>query len=371
MTLIFIDTNILEETQLNANSLKLNLLEKYIDKNQFLNKDNTKICIPEIVIKELAKKKREKITESYENYKNSIIKLNKEQIQQHFAVQEILPEKIAQINIETFVHHLENKFKRNFEIIDDDSVTFLSSIKERCLLGKKPFSKDGKKGFRDAIIWETLKHYVNNQDETVIFISKDTDFIERDKNNNLNIAKEIVEELNKQIIVLSDISELDIEIEDNDEKKQEYLNIFNDKELLEILNDNYRELFLEMVYFPQSYDDNDVTHEEEIYDISLKSLIKIDENTDILKFKFNYIDDIKTFISKSSYCVDKFFLGNFQILDSNWNDYVMLVDCFLVLEVTLFIKYDNLNKEILDTDIALCMNCGDMHRLNNCFGKYR
>jgi hypothetical protein len=51
-----------------------------------------------------------------------------------------------------------------------------SAILERCLAGRRPFSSDGKKGFRDAVIWESLVEIIKTPSKTIFITSNTSDF---------------------------------------------------------------------------------------------------------------------------------------------------------------------------------------------------
>jgi predicted nucleic acid-binding protein len=59
---------------------------------------------------------------------------------------------------------------------------------DRAIRGLRPFTQDGKQGYRDALIWETIKAYATSEDVTLI--AQDNDFGKKD------LSPELREEAN-------------------------------------------------------------------------------------------------------------------------------------------------------------------------------
>lgn len=131
------------------------------------------LFVPQIVIQEVENHFREAVRNSVTSLKNAAS-----------SVSRLIPEMALNINNDAIQHGLENykghvqaKLKELAATTPEYDAVEVKTLVERCLRRRKPFSVDGKTGFRDAIIWETVLNLLNTRDGELILISKNsTDF---------------------------------------------------------------------------------------------------------------------------------------------------------------------------------------------------
>lgn len=177
---IYIDTNNLyNDWLLTSNQFKL--LENY------LSKTNDELCISEVVLEEL--------------YRHFVRKYKKAELR-HQEITElisIIDDKIPSLRE---VSEAEIKYRKLFlkrledigvRIIEVPNVS-LSSLLERDLMEKRPFQVSGK-GFRDALIWESLLSDCHSHDEKAVFITDDSDFAPFKESPKMLLHEDLVSDL--------------------------------------------------------------------------------------------------------------------------------------------------------------------------------
>ncbi|MGH2095257.1 PIN domain-containing protein [Enterococcus faecalis] len=164
-----------------------------IEKNDL--SENYQILIPEIVIEELKKQQVENFEESYKELKNLYEKMEtlyfmdlNEPLQINYSekIEELVTEFVNANSIETLKICNENKF---------------SNIVNRALNKKAPFrgtKGNSDKGFKDALIWESLIEFSQKHVGQYIYITKDRDFLLRQK----ELVREFLELTDKNIIFM-------------------------------------------------------------------------------------------------------------------------------------------------------------------------
>lgn len=164
-----------------------------IEKNDL--SENYQILIPQIVIEELKKQQVENFEESYKELKNLYEKMEtlyfidlNEPLQINYSekIEELVTEFVNVNSIETLKICNENKF---------------SNIVNRALNKKAPFrgtKGNSDKGFKDALIWESLIEFSQKHVGQYIYITKDRDFLLRQK----ELVREFLELTHKNIIFM-------------------------------------------------------------------------------------------------------------------------------------------------------------------------
>lgn len=146
MTKIIIDTNIIN------NDYKLH--GKYIvTLSGAAAKLGYDVCVPEVVVDEIVSHYKDELVEAYDTYLKGVSKLKK-----------LLPEMPKSIISEESIEDQLQKFRvqyeaelqaKNIKILPYPNVAHKSIVAKE-LDRKKPF-KDSQKGYRDSLIWETVK----------------------------------------------------------------------------------------------------------------------------------------------------------------------------------------------------------------------
>lgn len=143
----------------------------------YLSRTSSSLAVPKIVIEESVNHFREKLEKQLRLATDSIRelgKLTKREIKTDFF--QINPED----ELSKYEQHLVSKIKTmRGRVIDYDNVRIAALVK-RALHRRKPFDADGHKGFRDAILWETVLSEVlataNDGQKIALITQNSTDF---------------------------------------------------------------------------------------------------------------------------------------------------------------------------------------------------
>ncbi len=182
MTTVFLDTNVI----INEGFLKSTWAEAILKNADFFD---IKILIPEVVIDEAKRKFASQINDKIRKYKESRKDLNR------FTSLPDVP-----MNLDNVIDEY-NKFLDN--LLDEGEITILpypeTSLKElveKSYEAKKPF-KDTGKGFKDYTIWQTIKNYCKDNNNSVkkIFITNDKDFNKEQDNGTFILHPDLADSL--------------------------------------------------------------------------------------------------------------------------------------------------------------------------------
>lgn len=111
------------------------------------------VCVPEVVVDEIVSHYKDELVEAYDTYLKGVSKLKK-----------LLPEMPKSITSKALIEDQLQKFRvqyeaelqsKNIKILPYPNVAHKSIVAKE-LDRKKPF-KDSQKGYRDSLIWETVK----------------------------------------------------------------------------------------------------------------------------------------------------------------------------------------------------------------------
>lgn len=215
-TLIVFDTNALRSTEAGqvaysffAFGKPFQLIEDYIHIN-YLN-EYVHLAIPSWAIEELKDQKNRQYLEDLKQYKEVTERLSGLPGFQEIPLLQEGFDCIAHIQ-EKAEEFLAAKQLKKLEIKDEFASSVLKSMMSRVLKEdkfKKPFATSGKyykdAGFKDNIVWESLMHYeeVDGYDK-VIFITKDGDYS--------NCDKEFRKKWNKHFTIEKDENSVIVEI---------------------------------------------------------------------------------------------------------------------------------------------------------------
>lgn len=196
------DTNALY-TQNTPDISKLNLKEydkilKIIEDNSLQNQ--IKLLIPELVLIEWIKHYKDHLKNEIDNLKTA---------QNEFKNFNEINIDMDNINIEKYSNQLLEYYREKFDIIEmpENKPELFEEILEMAIQKYPPFKKgDSDQGFKDAIIFKSIKKYSEENDfEKYVIISTDKGFIDQSKKLNKNFDNGEIEvishkEINSYII---------------------------------------------------------------------------------------------------------------------------------------------------------------------------
>lgn len=324
---LIIDTNVIYQDYA-LNRSRINVLCK---SSVFLNH---KVFVPEVVVDEFIKQYKEEL-QAIEKDVKSLVKngrkcmLDVDHLNWDFdsaaeSYSDFLYRRLAEFDI----------------VVIPYPKTLHKDIVARELSHRKPF-KDSKKGYRDALIWESVKeHALANPDAEIVFISENSDdFSTKDK---LNFHSDLTEDCLRAGI---DISKLSIrtklydyidknmasqskELEEQFEFIKDtdfYNNIEFDKTIPNYLLPDILDVYINSAnygaskdYIPNSY------YKATISGISMKSLeykslTKISDTDVLLRCVADVDIDVNALINKYDYQLLPS-ESKPDVFDNNWND---------------------------------------------------
>jgi hypothetical protein len=149
--LIIIDTNAIHESYL-FNRVPLQTILKEREKLAL------KVALPQVSLLEHAK-------HYWKSYSDAVDKMRNLDGPTHG---------LKELRFDSAVDLIRNRANdAGIEILPIPDVTH-EKLVDRAIRGQRPFSPDGKEGYRDALIWETVKYHANEFE--IAFITNDTDF---------------------------------------------------------------------------------------------------------------------------------------------------------------------------------------------------
>lgn len=139
---------------------------------EFIKITTSKIHLPELVIDEITVKFDEKYLESFNRLNASYNDIN---TLHSDSLRISIPDNLPACAKNNFISFISNKIKELGIVVESYPYVSHKEVVMRSLSRGKPFSKDGRVGYRDFLIWETvLKIAAKNPKEKVAFISSNT-----------------------------------------------------------------------------------------------------------------------------------------------------------------------------------------------------
>ncbi|GAQ19951.1 hypothetical protein OPHB3_3937 [Oceanobacillus picturae] len=234
----------------------------------------------------------------------------------------------------------------------------IEAIYRKSLYLEKPFKEKKSKeagGFRDALIWDLWMYFLEEESykfEEIIIINQDSDFVSGNK-----LQSDLVDDLQQRKISLEKVTifpnmkafnelvmdELNIQKEPEDE--EEFL------EFIPKIIDHATDFGLEVSILEQVNNVISDDHEPEIDFIRRKDDTRLEyfsheDGTQYAYFVENFEINVSYFIHKSDYYTE--LLINREIIDDDWNDWVMRVQESFTVEVGFEVKVDVLNDKIFE-----------------------
>ena len=168
MIIIFDTNSIFSDYLLQSN--KMRALALFLSDKE----NNAQLCIPEVVLQEIIRQFSEKLDESLRDYRKSSAIFNMVNIQTE-------PNHID-IDLEKAKSDFEEKLKKRMTELQTKILPLpkidIQTLLSRDLEKRRPFDINGK-GFRDALIWESIVAECTSHEEEIIFITEDSDFLEQ------------------------------------------------------------------------------------------------------------------------------------------------------------------------------------------------
>ncbi len=233
-----------------------------------------------------------------------------------------------------------------------------SEVVKRALDRRKPFDSKGENGYRDTLIWETIKELCENKllGSDIVFICQNPrDFfnIEKWKKNEIELDPTLLAELRKSGFDTTKI------------RCYSSLSRFCDKEILPLLEDlkdistyileeSFKkkiEPFINDSLLEESDFTNKIEYDFDSVDINYIGLIKInklldsrkiDAKTAVIKVECEIEFDIDVYIFKNDYYCNSIFIGSV----SDWNDHYFQKNIVEYLYQEILITYDLNNQKI-------------------------
>lgn len=182
---VIIDTNIIRK------DLKLN------DKNfeilvDYLNKTNSRIIFPSIVIEEIKGLYKRVLNNKLEEFLTSHNKLDSTLINHKLPE---VPSIQVEEEVKQYINYVHEKLGTSENNVIEYKDSYLSELVSRAINRRKPIDEKGQE-FRDGILWLTLLDYTKQKEEKrIALISGNTkDFADINKNSlNPELQKEVKE----------------------------------------------------------------------------------------------------------------------------------------------------------------------------------
>jgi predicted nucleic acid-binding protein len=140
------------------------------------------VAIPSVVVDEVVNKFREEISVATSGLRDAEARLGK------LLGQEVSPlECEPAAELEKYRAWLTAKLKSgSIDVLDYPDIDHRDVV-NRALTRRKPFTKDGQRGYRDALIWETLLNQLRVHRDELFFVSANTsDFADPDNKQQLH-----------------------------------------------------------------------------------------------------------------------------------------------------------------------------------------
>ena len=323
------------------------------------------LMIPEVVYDEMVDQYRRELEKHFASYEKVISITNRVRsggVVKRFDKVSFLEEKIAEYRT-MFSTRLDDLHIRviPYPVVD------IKTLVSKELLRKKPFKevKEHGVGYRDALIWETVKSLCAPQEELIDersqieFLTENTDdFADSDGNLHPSLVEELIAKgcLGNCVLLISNVQEffetqIDKELENLENIKNALLdkgkfNRFNlEQELGSLLNKDFleKEIFDsdfdsgELLYFPGYYEDpsiilidNPIPQEISVRRLEDESvLIEVQASISLTLDFFIFVPDYYNYLEN-----DK----KLDVIDWNWNEHYLLAERTVTVLTSLSFK---------------------------------
>lgn len=358
---IAIDTNIIHGDFYLKDAQIISLCETAI-------KCGIEVLIPQVVIDEFVNQYREKLNKAqqeFEKAKNSLTL---------FYPEDSIPDLFAPDKISKLLNNYKLELEKRLDELQIKSIPYPQishkELVKRDLARKKPFQPSGK-GYRDALIWESVCNKIENNgnEPDLVFINENTnDFFEKDK-----LHPDLLEDVNKKglspksIEIYKSISQaIDRHIKPLQERLEILLQKYAGKDcigsvdinayILSELAPEVRDKFNDDLLFfrsgPASY-----LEDPEMWGISdssgkITDIRLLNDNQIIVDIDATLNVEFSAFLHKAdSYLFDADDLPN--IMDANWNRHYMMVEDTMPLTIKLTLILDNNLENVFSHSVSI------------------
>lgn len=124
----------------------------------YVHYTSSKLIVPRVVFEETVNHFRERLAKGIQEYQDKLRDLNRLLEKSVVDASELIIDEVGEL--QKFRVHLEKEISFcNGQILELDAVS-VTALVERSLKRRKPFDGEGRKGFRDAVLWESVLHSI-------------------------------------------------------------------------------------------------------------------------------------------------------------------------------------------------------------------
>ena len=360
---IIIDTNIIN------NDYKLHG-KNIVMLSDVASKLGYDVCVPEVVVDEIVSHYRDELAQAYDIYLKGVSKLKKLLAG---SIKAIIPEATIDEQLQQFRVQYEAELQaKDIKILPYPNVAHKSIVAKE-LDKKKPF-KDSQKGYRDSLIWETVKSELVPADDLfdecqVQLLTRNTkDFADKNglhqdlKDELLALGYsdnviELVADCEKffRDIIQPQFEELDnIKVALNTKGSYNRISVHNDIALM--FNTQFVEHMLDAVddyglqtYIPFYCEDPYVEFVEEPI-VEIESVIRLEDGTVMIGCNVRIGAEISYYIDRSNY-LDVYDEIHPHVVNYEHNEHYLEVSNLIELNAVVNVRTTGMLSKILTTEV--------------------
>lgn len=152
-----------------------------------------RVGISEVTLREAVNKVREAAQDALDKIASASATLGRLRLPTADFITELTADRVAE-DYERFLR--EELDRHRVQIIEIPAISH-EAVVARALLRQKPFDSKGHSGYRDALIWETIRDLANQSAEEVAFISANSRDFAQEPRIGAPLAQSLVDELEK------------------------------------------------------------------------------------------------------------------------------------------------------------------------------
>ena len=328
------------------------------------------VCVPEVVVDEIVSHYRDELADAYDTYLKGVSKLKKLLAG---SIKAIISQSTIDEQLQKFRVQYEAELQaKNIKILPYPNVAHKSIVAKE-LDKKKPF-KDSQKGYRDSLIWETVKSELipvkDLFDECqILLLTRNTkDFADKnglhqdlkDELLALGYSDNVIELVADCEKFLRDIIQPQFEELDNIKvalnTKGSYNRISVHKDIALMFNTQFVEHMLDAVdeyglqtYIPFYCEDPYVEFVEEPI-VEIESVIRLEDGTVMIGCKVRIGAEISYYIDRSNYR-DVYDDIHPHVVNYEHNDHYLEVSNLIELNAVVNVRTTGMLSKILTTEV--------------------
>jgi len=326
--------------------------------------DNVELIIPKVVVDEVKNKFRQRINKSQSDINAEAAKLDKI-TRSAFGI--TVSKDLLEKSLKKYERYLKKTFRENNITVAPYPAVPHEYLAQKAMLKLKPFNEN-EKGYRDSLIWETIKTFLSKVDTEVavfpelIFITNNaTDFASAGKLHT-NLLEELEEEefsshavgLYTSLTEFNDkVAKLNLDMANafEDQLRENKLDAFGFKELIEhhlITHFIGSDLHHYHGLAPYANGAPTVSGFEEDYKIEHLSVRKLNAREYVVDLTFQLTTELDYYIDKSDYYGAEDL--NVFVIDADWNDHVVAVSTSVNIPIQMTLV---VNKKLDCTSVEI------------------